>query len=141
MKNTIRVTLVASVLLASLSIFAVDRTPSKAGATVYIISPANGEVVANSFKVQFGLSGMGIAPATVDKSNTGHHHLIVDGHIDTINKNLPIGAQAMHFGAGQTETVLTLPAGKHTLQLLLADKFHIPHQPVVMSEKITIFVR
>ena len=121
-------------------VFALDRTPSKENAKVYIIAPSNDAVVATTFKVQFGLSGMGIAPAGITKSGTGHHHLIIDGDITKIPKNVPIGTQAKHFGGGQTEVTLTLPKGKHTLQLLLADKFHIPHQPVINSEKINITV-
>ncbi len=136
-----KIAITGAVLALSSMAFALDRTPSKPGASVYIISPANGEAVASTFKVQFGLNGMGIAPAGTEKAGTGHHHLIVDGDINAIPKNLPIATQATHFGGGQTEKTLTLSKGKHTLQLLLADKFHIPHTPVVQSEKITVFVK
>ncbi len=114
-------------------------TPSPEGTKAYIISPADGATVPQTFKVQFGLSGMGIAPAGMDKENTGHHHLNVDGKQMPM-AGMPMGKDIMHFGGGQTETTLTLPPGKHTLQLILGDKSHIPHHPVVMSEIVTITV-
>lgn len=115
-------------------------TPSAKGAAVYIVSPANGETVASPVKVVFGLSGMGVAPAGTDKENTGHHHLLVD------SKKLPamdqrMGQEVKHFGGGQTETMLELTPGKHTLQLILGDKGHVPHQPALVSEVITIIVK
>lgn len=119
----------------------ITRTPSPEGAGVYLISPANGETVGQSFTVKFGLQGMGVAPAGVDKKHTGHHHLLIDG------KALPPLDQPMskkavkHFGGGQTETVLSLSPGKHTLQLILGDRAHVPHDPPVVSEKITIVVK
>lgn len=55
--------------------------------------------------------------------------------------SLPADENFRHFGGGQTETVIELPAGKHTLQLLLGDHNHVPHIPPVMSEKITVTVK
>lgn len=108
-------------------------------ARVYIISPDNGATVPQTFKVQFGLSGMGIAPAGMDKANTGHHHLMIDGeHVPMSGKAM--GKEVMHFGGGQTETTLTLTPGQHTLQLILGDMGHAPHQPPVTSEVITVTV-
>ena len=123
-------------------LFAQDlpRTPSPQGASVYIISPADGEVVPETFVIKFGLRNMGIAPAGVDRANTGHHHLLVDGKKMPSFK-MPLGAQVYHFGGGQTETTLTLSEGKHTLQLIMGDKLHIPHDPPVVSEKITVVVK
>jgi len=119
-----------------------ERTPSPPGAEVYIISPKNGATVHSPFKVQFGLTKeMGIAPAGIKFDNTGHHHLLIDTEAPAdLNAPLPATDKIVHFGKGQTETTLTLPAGKHTLQLLLADQNHIPHQPPVISKKITITV-
>jgi hypothetical protein len=107
---------------------------------VYIISPQDGAVVDSTFVVQFGLRGMGVAPAGVDKPNTGHHHLLIDA------QELPPAGQSMgknvkHFGGGQTETTLTLPSGQHTLQLIMGDKSHVPHNPPVLSEQITVTVK
>jgi Domain of unknown function (DUF4399) len=118
-----------------------ERTPSPAGAEVYIISPKNGATVHNPVLVQFGLKGMGIAPAGIKFDNTGHHHLLIDTDAPAdMGAPLPATDKIVHFGKGQTETTLTLTPGKHTLQLLLADMNHVPHQPPVISKKITITV-
>ncbi len=85
---------------------------------------------------------MGIAPAGVNHPNTGHHHLLVDvAQPPDLNAALPVTENIRHFGAGQTEAELTLPPGKHTLQLVLGDYLHIPHDKPVVSEKITITVK
>ena len=114
--------------------------PSPPGARVYIIWPANGAYVPNNFTVRFGLTKMGVAPAGVDKPNTGHHHLLVDAPLPPLDKPIPNDENHLHFGAGQTETTLTLPTGKHTLQLLLGDLAHLPHQPPVYSDPIVVNV-
>lgn len=115
------------------------RTPSPEGARVYFITPQDGDQVSETFVVRFGLEGMGVAPAGTEKENTGHHHLLVDMD-PPADASMPMGKDVKHFGGGQTQTSITLPAGTHTLQLLLGDKNHIPHDPPVMSEKITITV-
>jgi len=117
----------------------VERTPAPEGARAYIISPKDGATVGREVVVVFGLDGMGVAPAGTDKDNTGHHHLLVDQQT-LPDMNLPLGNPPLHFGGGQTQTTLTLEPGTHTLQLILGDKFHTPHQPPVLSEKITITV-
>ena len=111
------------------------------GARVYIVSPAHGEVVTTPFKVVFGLSGMGVAPAGIDKANTGHHHLLIDTVAPDLAKPIPSDASHRHFGGGQTEVVIELAPGGHTLQLLLADFAHTAHTPAVISEQITITVK
>jgi hypothetical protein len=117
-------------------------TPAPPGAKVYFISPKNGAKVKSPFKVQFGLVGIGVAPAGVEKEKTGHHHLIIDTKLTAEEIKAPIAADAkhVHFGGGQTETMVTLPPGKHTLQLVLGDWSHVPHEPPVMSEVITVTV-
>jgi hypothetical protein len=134
-------TLVALLLLAAPFALAQERTPSPAGAEAYIISPVNGAKVKSPFVVRFGLKGMGIAPAGVKFDNTGHHHLLIDTDAPAnLSAPLPASDKVVHFGKGQTETTLTLAPGKHTLQLLLGDMNHIPHNPPVMSKKITVTV-
>jgi Domain of unknown function (DUF4399) len=131
----------AALLLAATVAGAQDRTPSPAGAEVYIISPKDGAKVTSPVVVQFGLKGMGIAPAGVKFDNTGHHHLLIDMDAPSdLNAPLPASDKVVHFGKGQTETKLTLTPGKHTLLLLLGDYSHVPHNPAVMSKKITITV-
>lgn len=118
----------------------IARTPSPAEASLYFISPTNGAVVASPFTVRFGLRGMGVAPAAVDQPKTGHHHLIVDAPLPDMQLPIPMDDHYRHFGGGQTEMQLSLPPGKHTLQLLLGDYRHIPHDPPVVSEQIEITV-
>jgi len=122
---------------------AAAQTPAPAGAKVYFINLKDGAEVESPFLVQFGLSGMGVAPAGVEKPNTGHHHLLIDTTMtpEQMKEPLPADDNHKHFGGGQTEAMVTLPKGQHTLQLLLGDWTHIPHVPPVMSEPITITVR
>ena len=128
-------------LLAAVPVMAeMPKSSAPAEAKAYIISPKNGDVVSPEFTVKFGLKGMGVAPAGVQKDNTGHHHLLVDAKT-LPDMNLPLGADVAHFGGGQTETTLKLAPGKHTLQLILGDQNHVPHNPPVLSEKITITVK
>ncbi len=134
---------VAAIILAvsAAPAFAQERTPSPAGAEAYIISPKNGEKVKSPVVVRFGLKGMGIAPAGVKFENTGHHHLLIDTDVPAdLSAPLPTSDQVKHFGKGQTETSIDLPPGKHTLQLVLGDQNHTPHNPPVISKKITITV-
>jgi hypothetical protein len=114
------------------------RHTSPPGAKVYIDSPANGAVVPLTTTVRFGLVNMGIAPAGVEKANSGHHHLLIDAPLPPFDEPIPSDANHLHFGAGQTEATITLTPGKHTLQLLLGDANHVPHDPPVFSAPITI---
>lgn len=118
----------------------VSKSPE--GASIYFIQPVDGQSVSQEFDVVFGLSGMGVAPAGVDMENTGHHHLLIN--MDQLpDMTRPLGASdnIKHFGKGQTQTKLKLPPGTHTLQLLLGNYLHIPHDEPVISEKITITVK
>ena len=130
--------LTASVTVAQ----AQERTPSPSGAKVFIISPKNGATVTSPVTVKFGIKGMTLAPAGTKQDNTGHHHLLIDTDPPAdLSQPIPtVPDKVVHFGKAQTETTLTLPPGKHTLQLLLGDQNHIPHNPPVMSKKITITV-
>jgi hypothetical protein len=117
-------------------------SPSPEGATVYIISPQDGDTVTSPVTVRFGLQGMGVAPAGVDRQNTGHHHLLIDlAELPAADQPLPADAQHIHFGGGQTETTIELTPGEHTLQLMMGDMGHMPHDPPVVSPKITITVQ
>jgi len=131
----------AFLLVSAGAAVAADRTPSAAGAEVYIVSPKDGAKVKGPVTVVFGLKGMGIAPAGIKFDNTGHHHLLIDTSVPAdLALPLPADEHNVHFGKGQTETTLTLSPGKHTLQLLFADYLHTPHDPALMSKKITIVV-
>jgi hypothetical protein len=131
-------------LSAALPAFAAEpaRTPAPAQAQVYFIEPLDGAVVGQTFSVKFGLKGMGVAPAGVDVPDTGHHHLLVDAAtLPAMDQPLPVSEQVRHFGKGQTETQLTLAPGPHSLQLLVGDKNHLPLDPPVLSQKITVTVK
>ncbi len=122
--------------------WAVAATPSADGAKAYIISPADGAAVKGPFTVRFGLRGMGVAPAGVEAPNTGHHHLLINvDPLPPLDQPLPADERHRHFGAGQTEVELDLPPGKYTLQLILGDHNHVPHDPPLVSEQIRITVK
>jgi hypothetical protein len=149
MKNTLllsslAVVLMTGFLVAQAPTMTMPKTKSPEGAKAYIISPKDGATVSSPFTVQFGLKGMGVAPAGVTNANTGHHHLLIDvDKMPDMNAALPTTdpEHVKHFGGGQTEAELTLSPGKHTLQLIEGDAMHMPHDKPVMSEKITITVK
>jgi hypothetical protein len=117
------------------------RTPAPADAYVYIGWPNDNQVVHSThIKVWFGTRNFGVAPAGTSKPNTGHHHLLIDTALPPMDQPIPNDKNHLHFGLGQTETFIDLPPGTHTLQLLMGDRDHIPHDPPVMSKKITIHV-
>jgi len=131
----------AALVLAVTGVAFAERTPSPAGAEVYIVSPKDGAKVKGPVTVVFGLKGMGIAPAGIKFDNTGHHHLLIDADAPAeLSQPLPANEHNVHFGKGQTETTVTLPPGKHTLQLVFADYLHTPHDPALVSKKITVTV-
>ena len=128
-------------LLATFAV-AQERTAPGAGAEVYFLAPSNGATLHGPVTVRFGLKGMGIAPAGVKFDNTGHHHLLVDTDISELKLDEPLPAtdKVLHFGKGQTETTVTLPPGKHTLEIVFADYLHKSFDPPLHSKKITITV-
>ncbi len=117
-------------------------SPAPKNAYLYIGWPNNGEVIRNNnFRVWFGLRKMGVSPAGIEKPMTGHHHLIIDASLPPMDEEIPADRNHLHFGKGQTETRITLPPGTHTLQLLLGDYEHVPHNRPMMSQKITVTVK
>jgi hypothetical protein len=142
MRLKLTVTLaLASLLAAGAATADLPRTASTAGTKLYFISPKDGKTISSPVKVRFGLAGMGVAPAGVATAGTGHHHLLIDAPLPAMNLPIPKDAKHLHFGNGQTETVLELAPGEHTLQLVLADANHIPHEPPVVSEQIHVTVK
>ena len=129
-------------LMATAAIAQLPRSAAPAGAAVYVISPKDGETVTGDVLVRFGLKGMGVAPAGVDVANTGHHHLLINVEaLPAMDQPIPADDTHKHFGGGQTETTLKLAPGRYTLQMLLGDKYHQPHKPPVLSDRITITVK
>ena len=116
------------------------RTPAPAGATVTLISPVDGATVKSPFTAVFAIEGMTLAPAGTNDPNTGHHHILIDTGLPPLDQPIPKDANHLHFGQAQTEGQVELPPGQHTLQLLLADGNHLPHDPPIVSGLITITV-
>ena len=143
--------MISSVVLATAlatTAYAGGETPSNPDAVVYFANISDGDTVSNPVTIVFGLRGMGVAPAGTEKENTGHHHLLVnrpalgegeDGALEFEN-GLPADDNHIHFGGGQTEVTLDLPAGETTLQLVLGDAGHVPHATPIVSEVITVTV-
>ena len=132
--------LAAAILMPRLA-FA-ERTPSPPGAEVYIIWPPDGATIpTGKFWVRMGLRNMGVCPKGINKANTGHHHLLIDTDLPPLDQPIPSDRNHLHFGAGETEARIELPPGKHTLQLLMGDYNHVPHDPPVYSKKITVTVK
>ncbi|MGB0661076.1 MAG: DUF4399 domain-containing protein [Mangrovicoccus sp.] len=135
-------TCLAATLMAA-PLFAGD-TPAPEGAELYFVNLEDGATVSSPVTVIFGLKGMGVAPAGTEKDKTGHHHILIDREPlagEELNQPLPADDHHKHFGGGQTETSLELAPGSHSLQLVLGDWSHIPHNPPVTSEMITITVK
>lgn len=140
---------ISAIALAALTAMPAVRSDAEAGQTpaaknvyLYIGWPNDGEVIrTRRFRIWFGLRNAGVAPAGVEKANTGHHHLIIDAPLPPFDQEIPADKNHLHFGAGQSEAVIELAPGKHTLQLLMGDHQHIPHNPPIYSRKITIDVK
>ena len=138
-----RLSLLTIALFSTIAMAHAGETPAPENAKVYFINLKDGDTVTSPVTIRFGLSGMGIAPAGTEAPNTGHHHLLIDAaplEGEALNEAIPMDEHHMHFGKGQTEAVVTLPKGSHTLQLVLGDWSHIPHKNPVMSERITVNV-
>ena len=137
--------IVYAVLTAAVLQFAAAaevRSPSPENAHVYFIWPVDGTVIrGGKFWVRMGLRNMGVAPKGTAIANTGHHHLLIDTELPPMNESIPSDRNHLHFGAGETEARVELPPGKHTLQLLLGDQDHVPHDPPVYSKKISVVVK
>ena len=116
------------------------RKPAPADARVYFVGLQDWSVLPQKATIRFGLVNMGVAPAGIEKTNTGHHHILIDTKLPPLDQPIPNDFNHLHFGAGQTEAVVTLPLGRHTLQLLLGDENHVPHNPPVMSKPIKVVV-
>ena len=127
-----KILLIISTIFAT---FSVSANPK-----VYFINLEDGDRVESPFLIQFGLSGMGIAPAGTDRSNTGHHHLLINVDDIDLSKPIPSSSNHIHFGGGQTESLLDLMPGNYSLQLVLGDMTHTPHNPPIISQRINITV-
>ncbi|MBD63543.1 MAG: rod shape-determining protein RodA [Gammaproteobacteria bacterium] len=128
------------ILFFSVSLHGIELTPSPINASVYFISPNNEESINGIVTVKFGLKNFGVAPAGIQIQDTGHHHLIIDADLPPFNMPIPADKNHVHFGKGQTEVEIKLSEGEHTMQLLLGDFRHVPHDPPIYSKKIKIYI-
>ncbi len=118
------------------------RAKSSLGARIFIAEPANGATVASPLIVKFGIEAIALEAAGEVKDNSGHHHLLIDQAVlPPMDQPLPFSDQLLHFGQAQTEAGVNLTPGQHTLQLVLAGGNHTPHEPPVVSERISITVQ
>lgn len=141
MRTNAALALLAGSLMALAEAALAAPKPMPADAREYILWPSDGQVMhGGKFWVRMGLSNAGIAPACVQRSNTGHHHLLVDVDLPPMDEAIPNDKKHLHFGRGQTEAQVDLPPGRHTLQLLLGDDQHVPHAPPLYSKKISVVV-
>jgi len=127
-----KIFLIISTIFATFSISANPK--------VYFINLEDGDRVESPFLIQFGLSGMGIAPAGTDRANTGHHHLLINVNEIDLSKPIPSSSNHIHFGGGQTESLVDLMPGDYSMQLVLGDMTHTPHNPPIISQRINITV-
>lgn len=131
----------AVLVIVSIASAYAERTPSAKDAEVYIIWPYDGAVISGGkFWLRMGLANMGVTPKGINLPNAGHHHVLIDTELPAMDQRIPSDRNHLHFGAGETEARIELPSGKHTLQLLLGDHDHVPHDPPVHSKRITVIV-
>jgi hypothetical protein len=117
------------------------RSPSAEGSEIFFVNVSDGDTVSSPFQIEFGLEGMDVVPAGTEQEFSGHHHLLINQEeLPSLNMPIPADSVHVHYGKGQTSAELSLPTGKHTLQVILGNHLHIPHDPPVVSEKITITV-
>jgi hypothetical protein len=141
MRLRVRLVLAACAALSILPADAQQRRPMPETARVYILWPPDGAVIQGGFWLRMGLADAGIAPAGVERAHTGHHHLLINTDLPPLDQEIPNDRNHLHFGLGQTEARIELPPGRHTLQLLLGDENHVPHDPPLHSRRITITVQ
>jgi hypothetical protein len=123
------------IISAFFATFSISANPK-----VYFINLEDGDRLESPFLIQFGLSGMGIAPAGTDRANTGHHHLLINVNEIDLSKPIPSSSSHIHFGGGQTESLIDLMPGDYSMQLVLGDMTHTPHNPPIISKRINITV-
>ena len=118
-----------------------DGQHSNKNKRIFFTNLSDGESVTSPVTVRFGIKGMSIVPAGINKPMSGHHHLLINlENLPDMTKPIPADKNHLHFGKGQTETIIELPKGKHSLQLLLGNYIHVPHEVPLLSEKIEIIV-
>jgi hypothetical protein len=128
----------ATAVCLSLGLLAGCATPAPSQ-SVAILEPADGATVASTFKVRFGVKGMSVAPAGEIIANSGHNHLLINRTSVPAGQSVPFDDQHKHFGAGQTETMITLPPGQYTLTSQFANGAHQSYgMPMSSTVRVTV---
>ena len=136
-----RFILICIILSFVSSVSSNDGQHSNKNKIVFFVNLSDGESVTSPITVRFGINGMSIVPAGIDKPMSGHHHLLINlENLPDMTMPIPADKNHLHIGKGQTETIIELPKGKHSLQLLLGNYMHVPHEVPFVSEKIEIIV-
>lgn len=112
--------------------------PSGASAVLYV--PRDGARVVSPVVVKMAVTGIHVAPAGSTETDEGHFHLLIDAYLDDVAAPMRRDARHLDFGDGTGEAAVDLPVGKHTLQLVMGDGNHVPHNPPVVSTPIAITV-
>jgi len=119
----------------------IPRQKAPDGTAVTFVGIKDGDTVSSPVKVGFAVTGAKVAPAGTTDPGTGHFHLLIDTDLPPQDAPLPASDKVKHYGKGQTEDSVTLAPGPHTLQIEFADGSHVPFDPPVLSDKISVTVK
>lgn len=111
---------------------AIDTEPR-----VFFIEPTDGATVTAPISVTMGVANFTLEPAGGVQPNAGHLHIMIDTPCVAVGETIPRDETHLHFGLGQSEAVLMLEPGLHTLCLQAADGIHTA---LALTDQITITV-
>ena len=100
----------------------------------------NGDTLVSPFSVEMGVVGMKIKPAGELEAGSGHHHIIVDKDFMKYGEIIPMDANHLHYGKGDTIVTLNLEKGQHTLTLQFANGMHMSYGKQ-FSNEVNIYVK
>ncbi len=110
---------------------------------VFFVNLKNGDKVTSPLEVVFGVEGMSVRKALEDLNDktSGHHHILMDHPQGYIQEGhvIPMDDKHIHYGGAQTQGVINLSPGKHTLSLQFADGAHLSYGKA-MSATISVEV-
>ena len=107
---------------------------------VFFKNISEGDTLESPFVVEMGVVGMQIKPAGELEAGTGHHHIIIDKQFITFGEIIPMDANHLHYGKGDTVVNVALESGQHTLTLQFANGMHMSFGEQ-FSKSINIYVK
>lgn len=129
----------ASAALMVLTACAMPGSMSPPAQSVSLMEPVDGATVPTTFKVRFGVKGMAVAPAGEIVANSGHNHLLINQVPVKAGESVPFDEKHKHFGAGQTEAMITLPPGTYKLTSQFANGAHQSYgSPMSATIQVTV---